>query len=52
VLGWSPNLQVSGDRTMDKNKVLDHIHRGDFVIAWAGAIVVVLFATLLIEALR
>ena len=37
---------------MNRQKMLDRIHQGDFVIAWAGAIVVVLFVTLAIEALR
>ena len=37
---------------MDRQKMLDRIHQGDFVIAWAAAIVIVLFATLAIEALR
>jgi hypothetical protein len=37
---------------MDRQKMLDRIHQGDFVIAWAAAIVLALFVTLAIEAIR
>ena len=37
---------------MDQPKMGDRVHRHDFILAWAGATVVVLLASLLIEAIR
>jgi hypothetical protein len=35
-----------------KSKMDDRVQRHDFILAWAGATVMVLLASLLIEALR
>jgi hypothetical protein len=52
VAGCLRSLLAREDGLRDRPKMPERIEPSDFVLAWAGAIVIVLFVTLAIEALR